>query len=139
VRILAGVDERENSVAGGEARLTGRDHEATISPLAEEANFELRVSEELEPGVYSNFLGVWHTGHEFTLDFAVTQPPQEADEVRVIPCRVVARVKIPPTLVFDIIKTLNDNMTRYEETFGEIRQPEPRPEQEPPSGGELPS
>lgn len=54
----------------------------------------------------------------------------------IIPCRVVARVKIPPTLVFDMIKTLNENMTRYEETYGEIRAPEPRQQPEPPAPGE---
>ena len=37
-------------------------------------NFNLQVPPELEGGVYANFLGVWHTGYEFTLDFAVIQP-----------------------------------------------------------------
>jgi hypothetical protein len=103
--------------------------------MPEEASFEVRLSEEMEPGVYANFLGVWHTGHEFTLDFAATQPPTSTDEGTVVPCRVVARVKIPPTLVFDIIKTLNANLTGYEETFGDIKPPEPKTGPEtPPSG-----
>lgn len=105
--------------------------------VADEATFAISIQPHLEGGVYSNVLGVWHTGHEFTLDFAVTQPPTEdEDGGAVIPCTVVARVKIPPTLAFDIIKTLNENMTRYEEVFGEIRQPEPNLGQEPPAASE---
>ncbi len=90
--------------------------------------FEIQIAPELEGGVYANFLSVWHTPHEFTLDFAATQPPQVKDEsdpnspVRV-PCRVVARVKIPATVVFELIRAINDNMTRYEQAFGDIRRP----------------
>jgi hypothetical protein len=46
----------------------------------------------------------------------------------------VARVKVPPTPAFDIIQTLNADMTRYEEVFDEIRRPEPTP-----GKGSLPS
>ena len=38
----------------------------------------------------------------------------------VVPCRVVSRVRIPVTFVFDVIRLLNDE-TRYEARFGEIR------------------
>lgn len=87
--------------------------------------YELRVPEALEGGVYANFLGVWHTGHEFTLDFSATLPPEMAADGQgvSVPCRVTARVKVPPTLVFEIIRALNTNMTAYEEHFGAIRQP----------------
>jgi hypothetical protein len=90
-------------------------------------HYELRVPPEIEGGVYANFLGVWHTAHEFTLDFAATLPaePMESPDgpaIRV-PCRVTARVKVPPTLVFEILRALNLNMTGYEERFGEIRRP----------------
>lgn len=99
--------------------------------MSEAPRFDIQLAEADAGGVYANFLTVWHTGHEFTLDFAATQPPQTTDEGTVVPCRVVARVKIPPTLVFDVIKTLNDNMTRYEGVFGDITPPEPR-QPEPP-------
>jgi hypothetical protein len=69
-------------------------------------------------------VGVWHTGHEFTLDFSVTLPAHEGEDGRpVLPCQVVARLKIAPTLVFDLMRALNENMTKYEATFGEIRRP----------------
>ena len=94
---------------------------------------ELRFEVPPEEAVarYANFLGVWHTPHEFTLDFAVTQRPQPADpddaaSPSVVACHVVARVKIPVSVVFDVLRALNENMTRYEAAFGEIRRPEHR-------------
>jgi Protein of unknown function (DUF3467) len=100
-----------------------------------ESNFQVQVPPDLEGGVYANFLSVWHTGHEFTLDFSATQPPQMVDPDDPgspvnVPCRVVARVKIPPTLVFDVIRAMNENMTRYESVFGEIRRPDDRTDEQ---------
>jgi hypothetical protein len=76
-------------------------------------------------GRYANFLTVWHTPHEFTLDFGVIQPAEVDDDdgTTVVPCPVVARLKIAPSLVFDVLRALNDNMTRYESKFGEISRP----------------
>jgi hypothetical protein len=91
--------------------------------------FQIVAPPEHEGGVYSNFLGVWHSPYEFTLDFCVMMPPQpgEAEGRVVMPCRVVSRVKIPVTLVFDVLRALNENMTRYEESYGEIKRPGPSP------------
>jgi hypothetical protein len=97
--------------------------------MADEMHFNVGVPDELEAGVYGNVLSIWHTPYEFTLDFASTQPPQvtqpEGDEPGTVevPCRVVSRVKIPPTVIFDVLRALNENMTRYEDSFGSIRRP----------------
>lgn len=50
-------------------------------------------------------------------------PAPDPDQPPTIPCEVVARIKIAPSLIFDVLRTLNENMTRYEATFGEIRRP----------------
>jgi hypothetical protein len=97
-------------------------------------NFNVQIPPELEGGTYANFLSVWHTGHDFTLDFAVIQPPirpEDESQPVAVPCRVVTRVKIPPSLVFDIMRVLNENMTTYESVYGEIQRPEPIQEDEP--------
>jgi hypothetical protein len=97
-------------------------------------NFDIQVPPDLEGGTYANFLSVWHTGHEFTLDFGATQPPivpGDPQAAVTLPCRVVARVKIPPSLIFDIIRALNGDMTKYEAQFGEIQRPGPPTEDEP--------
>ncbi len=88
-------------------------------------DYEIQVPSELAGGTYANFLTVWHSGHEFTLDFAVTQQvvpedPEDPEASLTLPCRVVTRVKIPPTLIFEVIRALNENMTTYKGTFGEI-------------------
>lgn len=37
--------------------------------------------------------------------------------------QVVARVRIPPTLVFQLLQALNHALGQYEEAFGPIKQP----------------
>ncbi|MDP9240984.1 MAG: DUF3467 domain-containing protein [Actinomycetota bacterium] len=86
------------------------------------------VPPELEVGVYANLLAIWHTQDEFTFDFAVKQPAQMGESedgtaVVHVPARVVSRVRVPPGQVFEILKALNENMTHYEQAFGEIRRP----------------
>lgn len=89
---------------------------------------EIVVPSEEEVGVYANLLAIWHTQDEFTFDFAVKHPSQlrpsddGIDKVHV-PARVVSRVRVPPGQIFEILKALNENMTHYERTFGEIRRP----------------
>ena len=99
------------------------------------AEFQIQIPPDLEVGTFADFMTVWHTAHDFTLDFAVmqqTQPPENpADRTSPfkVPCRVVARVKIPPTLVYDIMRALNENLTGYEGIFGEIQRPGPQQEE----------
>ena len=90
---------------------------------------KIDVPPELEGGTYANVLNVWHTPYEFTLDFGVMQQvvePEDADADAPVqvPVRVVSRVRIPVTLLFEVLKALNTNMTGYESTFGSIRPPE---------------
>ncbi len=98
--------------------------------------FVFHVPDELSAGVYSNVVAVWHSPYEFTLDFAVTLPPERAEDpdgqpVTLVPTRIVSRVKIPPSVVFDLMRTLADNEQTYMQTVGPIPTPG-RPEQEPP-------
>ena len=89
---------------------------------------KIDVPPELEGGTYANVLNVWHTAYEFTLDFGVMQQvgePEDADAAAAgRRSGVVSRVRIPVTLLFEVLKALNTNMTGYESTFGSIRAPE---------------
>ena len=88
---------------------------------------KIDVPPELEGGTYANVLNVWHTAYEFMLDFGVMQQvgePEDPDAVLQVPVRVVSRVRIPVTLLFEVLKALNTNMSGYEATFGPIRAPE---------------
>ena len=49
--------------------------------------------------------------------------PEDPEAALQVPVRVVSRVRIPVTLLFEVLKALNTNMTGYESTFGPIRAP----------------
>ncbi len=106
--------------------------------------FELRADPAMVGGVYANALSVWHTAHEFTLDFIVNAaPPQpaqtpEGESVISAPHQLVARIRIPPGSVFEMIRAINENMTHYEGRFGPIRRPgEDTPLYPPPGLGDT--
>ena len=93
-----------------------------------EQQLQMQVPEEVQGGVYANMAGVWHTPYEFTLDFAVLQPPvADADGNAVVPARVVARVKFPPSQIFQLLQAINSNMTMYEQQYGAIAEPGSQP------------
>ena len=96
-----------------------------------QTEFEIQIPPEIEPGMYANFLSVWHTPYEFTLDFAATQPSRQDEDGVHVPCRVVARLRIPPAVLLDVLAALNENVSRYQGSFGEIQRPTP------PEGGET--
>jgi hypothetical protein len=87
--------------------------------------FDLDVPTELETGVYANVLWAWHTADEFTLDFGTFIAAEEERQPR-----GVARVKVPPGAVFEMIRIIHSNMTTYEETYGPIHYPQRREEAE---------
>ena len=98
-------------------------------PARPQLAFETHADPALETGSYANALAIWHTPHEFTFDFLVSSAPAQSakndrgqDVIRA-PHRLVARLRVPPTAVFDIIRTINENLTMYEQRFGAIRAP----------------
>ena len=77
----------------------------------------LSISPDLVGGVYSDVVAVWHNQHTFTLDFITqTQPggPGGAQG------QVVARVRVPPAVIFQIARAIADNVDKYEQQFGKI-------------------
>lgn len=76
-----------------------------------------------DAGAYANALAPWFSVHEFTLDFGVTLPPVRDDDgsTDIVPCLVVSRVKVPVTMIFDMLQAINGIMTQYEEQFGSIK------------------
>jgi hypothetical protein len=86
---------------------------------------DLDVPAELEAGVYASVLSAWYTPHEFTLDFGIEVAD---DPARQLQC--VARVKVPPGVVFKLLRIIHARMTEYEGEYGPIHYPEPRAEDE---------
>ena len=86
---------------------------------------QIRTPEKQTSGVYANGMGVWFTSTEFTLDFLVSLPTEMGSDqngaaIVVAPQEVVSRVKIPPPLVFHIMRNLNAALDQYESQHGKI-------------------
>ena len=96
-----------------------------------EVKVDFDIPPEVKRGVYANSFNIWFSPYEFALDWAVADevkaedPDDPASPLR-IPIMGVARVRLPTSLGFDVLRGLNDAMTRYESIFGEIRRPEAR-------------
>lgn len=71
-------------------------------------------------GAYANDALVWHTRHEFTVDFlAPWLYPFDDNESPLI----VARVRIPTTAMFDIVRKLSSGIGEYEAEHGRLTPP----------------
>ncbi len=88
---------------------------------------QVRTPEKWNTGVYANGVGVWFTQTDFTLDFVVNLPPEvgqddQGNQLFLSPQQVVARVKLPPPLVFQVMRNLSTNLDRYEQQYGAIQE-----------------
>lgn len=89
-----------------------------------EPQLQVEIPDDVQGGVYANMAAVWHTPYEFTIDFAVLQPPNsDRDGNPIVPARVVARVKFPPSQIFQLLQAINSNMGLYEQQYGAIQEP----------------
>lgn len=87
---------------------------------------------EVEVGVYANFVSVWHDQDSFTLDFAavtrpgVTMHDEETGQAFIgIGAKIAARVRIPPSQVFEIMKALEQQLSAWEIATGKLRPNDP--------------
>lgn len=85
-------------------------------------SLQVNVPPEQVAGQYANLVGVWHTPHEFAIDFCIIQP-FTGHGPDTVAAQVVSRVRIPPTIVFDLLRALNQDLGEYEAAYGEIQRP----------------
>ena len=84
------------------------------------SQINLDLDRETAKGRYANLAVISHTKNEFVLDFALLQPHG--------PALVVARVVTSPAHAKAFLRSLAENIRRYEAAFGPIE------EEAPPSG-----
>ena len=83
---------------------------------------QLQIDDQMAMGRYSNFMLVNHNENEFVIDFAYVIPgPPRA--------RVVSRVIVSPKHMKRVLQTLEQNVKKYEDRFGEIQPLDPGGEQ----------
>jgi len=95
-----------------------------------ETRFSIEISPEVEGGVYANFVSIWHDNDGFTLDFAAVtgqpRPKQDTGDGHVflnVPARIVSRVHIPPSQVFEIMKALEQQLSAWERERPAVKRP----------------
>ncbi len=79
---------------------------------------QINTTDELSRGRYANSMIVGHGPEEFTIDWLV-----QAHNGTFL----VARIVVTPGHMKRIVKALEENLFKYEHSFGEIRTIEPPP------------
>ena len=78
--------------------------------------FEIELPPDKAEGTYSNMVVISHSASEIILDFARIMPG-------VPKARVQARIIMTPQHAKGLLKTLEENLKKYEAQFGEIKLP----------------
>lgn len=94
-------------------------------PEQPQQRMNISATPEMESGVYADFASLWHTPDIFTLDFGtMTRPPLMVEDeigkpVFDLAARLVARVRIPPKQVFELMKALEQQLSAWERETGQ--------------------
>ncbi len=75
----------------------------------------MEIPQDVAGGHYANLAVIAHTPDEFILDFALVYPQQSP--------LVATRVITSPRHAKALLRSLEDNIRRYEARFGEIPEP----------------
>ncbi|HEX7022305.1 MAG TPA: DUF3467 domain-containing protein [Trueperaceae bacterium] len=77
--------------------------------------FKLEIDKDTARGCYANLAVIAHTKDEFIMDFALAYPGQGPV--------VTSRVICSPQHAKALLRSLEDNVRKYEARFGEIPEP----------------
>ena len=81
--------------------------------LPNQPQIQVKIDDATAAGKYANMMQVAHNREEFVLDFINAFPPGAI---------VTSRVVTNPSHIKRIIKALAENLKRYEENYGEIKE-----------------
>ena len=77
-------------------------------------NINIELDENISLGIYSNLVIVNHSPTEFVLDFINVMPGSPKAKVR-------SRIILTPEHAKKFINAFNENLSKYEKSFGEIK------------------
>ena len=80
----------------------------------QEVKLEIQLDEEVAQGAYVNLAVVNHNESEFVIDLIFVQPQAPRAKVR-------SRVILSPPHAKRFVAALQENISRYEKNFGEIK------------------
>jgi len=85
-----------------------------------EQRIQMNMPSDQTAGVYADFVRAWHTKDAFVLDFAnLVEPVRSEDDTVILNATVVARVRIPPAQVFELMKALEQQLSMWETETGQ--------------------
>jgi len=82
-------------------------------------SFDIELNEEIAEGTYSNFAIITHSQSEFIIDFVRMMPGVPKGKVK-------SRIILAPQHAKRLLMALGDNISRFEEAFGEIELHDPQ-------------
>ena len=74
----------------------------------------IEIDEKTSEGIYSNLAIINHSASEFVMDFISILPGSSKNKVK-------SRIIITPQHAKKLRKALNDNIDRFEQNFGSIK------------------
>ncbi len=89
---------------------------ADSPPQTAQIQVQIQLDEEMAQGVYVNMALVNHSETEFTLDMIYVQPQQPKAKVR-------ARLITSPKHMKRLLLAMQEQVSRYEQRFGDIEIP----------------
>lgn len=82
---------------------------------------QIELPEEVAEGIYTNLAVITHSTSEFVLDFARMVPGNPKAKVQ-------GRIIMTPVNAKLLLRTLEDNIKKFEDKFGEIVTPDKTPQ-----------
>jgi hypothetical protein len=89
-------------------------------PNAQQNQIQVQIDAQHATGVYSNLMMITHRKEEFILDFLFVQPQRTPQGQAIANLR--SRVITTPEHMKRILKAMEENVSRYEQTFGVIHE-----------------
>jgi hypothetical protein len=82
--------------------------------MTEKGRINVELPEEQGEGIYANLVIVSHSPSEFVIDFTRILPGLKK-------AKVYSRIILAPPHTKSLVRTLKENIEKYEKRFGEIK------------------
>jgi hypothetical protein len=96
------------------------DESAKAGPVEQAQSIAIQADAGVVPGVYSNLMMITHRKEEFVLDFLFVQPQRGPSGEALATLR--SRIITTPEHTKRVLRALEENVRRYEATFGNIQE-----------------
>lgn len=78
-------------------------------------HLDIELGQDVAQGVYANLAVITHSSSEFVLDFVRMMPGLPKPEVK-------SRIVVTPEHAKRLLATLQENITKYEKSYGKIKE-----------------